>query len=55
MDSSKLKNTINCPRCGKELEVDSVREHRDGKKRVYWECGECDVSIMARNGNKIIN
>lgn len=39
---------INCPRCGEELEVDSVRKHKDGRKRIYWECENCNLSIMDR-------
>ena len=39
---------MNCPRCGKELEVDSIREHKDGRKRTYWECDDCGISIMDR-------
>lgn len=39
---------INCPRCGKELDVDSVREHKDGRIRIYWECDDCNISVMAR-------
>lgn len=45
-----------CPKCGKILPVDSVREFADGGKRIYWECGDCNVSIMDRGsateGNK---
>ena len=43
---------INCPLCGKELEVDSVRTHRSGKKRVYWECNACNLSAMHRDASK---
>lgn len=39
---------VNCPLCGKELDIDSIREHRDGKKRIYWECKDCNASVMAR-------
>jgi len=42
---------INCPKCGKVLNVDSIREHKNGKKRIYWECKNCNLSIMYR-GNK---
>jgi len=42
---------INCPNCGKELEVDSVRNHKSGKKRIYWECSDCNLSIMWRIGS----
>lgn len=40
--------TIQCPKCHTELKVDSIREHADGKKRVYWECAVCNISIMDR-------
>jgi len=39
---------INCPKCNQSLEVDSVREHKDGQKRIYWECTNCNISIMDR-------
>ena len=26
---------IKCPKCHKELDIDSIREHRDGRKRIY--------------------
>ena len=39
---------INCPQCRAELEVDSVRKHKDGRQRVYWECDDCNLSIMDR-------
>ena len=42
---------MKCPRCGKEILVDSVRQHRDGKKRVYWECNDCKISVMDRGGS----
>ena len=40
---------INCPKCGKELDVDSVRTHTDGRKRLYWECEDCNISVMQRD------
>lgn len=39
---------ISCPRCGQTLAVDSIREHKDGRKRLYWECKSCNISIMDR-------
>lgn len=48
MENKKIK----CPKCEKELDVDSVREHREGRKRIYWECKDCNLSIMDR-GKKI--
>jgi len=39
---------IRCPKCGKELEVDSIREHKNGRRRIYWECKEDNLSIMDR-------
>ena len=44
MENDKMR----CPRCSKELPVDSVREHKDGRKRIYWECAACGISIMDR-------
>jgi len=44
-----LEEKIKCPECDKELDVDSVREHKNGQKRVYWECQDCEISIMKRN------
>ena len=41
---------MGCPKCGRELSVDSVRTHKDGKKRFYWECKECDLNVMYRGG-----
>lgn len=41
--------SLHCPKCNKELQVDSLREHTDGKKRLYWDCIQCDISIMQRN------
>ena len=46
---------INCPACGKKVEVDSIRQHRDGRKRIYWECDNCHISIMYRGNNNIHN
>jgi len=43
-ETDKMK----CPKCGKELDVDSVRKHKSGRKRIYWECEECDLSVMHR-------
>ena len=40
--------TINCPKCGKTLPVDSVRQHTDSRKRIYWECKDCNLSVMDR-------
>jgi transcription elongation factor Elf1 len=42
---------MKCPKCGRLLEVDSIREHKDGHKRVYWECKDCNISIMDRSGS----
>lgn len=44
MDNQNIK----CPKCGQELEVDSIREHKGGRTRTYWECQDCHVSIMDR-------
>jgi DNA-directed RNA polymerase subunit M/transcription elongation factor TFIIS len=43
------EETLKCPKCGSVLEVDSIREHRNGTKRIYWECKKCNISIMFRN------
>jgi hypothetical protein len=43
---------LTCPKCHKELAVDSIREYTNGKKRTYWECTDCDLSIMDRGGSK---
>lgn len=40
--------SLNCPFCHQGLEVDSIREHRNGQKRVYWECKDCNVSVMQK-------
>ncbi|MCB9799090.1 hypothetical protein H6758_05210 [Candidatus Nomurabacteria bacterium] len=49
----ELPNEImKCPRCHKALAVDSVREYGDGRRRIYWECQECDLSIMDRGRKK---
>jgi len=45
------KMPLICPKCGVTLEVDSVREYENGRKRIYWECKECDLSIMDRGGS----
>lgn len=42
---------INCPFCNKEIKIDSIREHRNGKKRIYRECKDCNVSVMKRFDN----
>ena len=42
---------LSCPNCSAELPVDSVRTYTDGKKRIYWECASCDLSIMHRGGS----
>ncbi|HLD61090.1 MAG TPA: hypothetical protein VJA27_03095 [Patescibacteria group bacterium] len=47
-----LGSPLPCPKCGKTLPVDSVREFTDGRKRIYWECSECNVSIMDRGGSQ---
>lgn len=39
---------MKCPKCEKELEVDSIRKHSDGRERTYWECKGCNISIMDR-------
>lgn len=39
---------IICPLCKKPINIDSIRNHRDGRKRVYWECKDCNLSIMHR-------
>ena len=39
---------MKCPKCNQKLDIDSVREHKDGRKRTYWECKECNLSIMDR-------
>ncbi len=40
---------LKCPKCGKDMDVDSIRKHRDGKTRIYWECKDCNLSIMWRD------
>ena len=40
--------SLHCPRCHQELEVDSIREFKDGTKRLYWECKDCRLSVMER-------
>lgn len=52
MNKIMKKNIIRCPRCTKELSIDSIREHKDGRKRIYWECYECHLSIMDRGTKK---
>lgn len=42
------QENINCPKCHQELEIDSIREHKDGRRRIYWECQNCNISIMER-------
>ncbi len=44
-------NQLSCPKCGVMLPVNSVREYADGKRRIYWECLSCDLSIMDRGGS----
>lgn len=44
----KTKERLSCPRCGKKLAIDSVRKHTNGRKRLYWECTDCNLSIMER-------
>lgn len=44
------QQSLTCPKCGVSLPVDSVREYSDGRKRIYWECKDCDLSIMDRGG-----
>ena len=48
MDDYVENKKIKCPKCAQELDVDSVREHKDGRKRIYWECKDCNLSIMER-------
>ena len=43
------QETIICPFCSEETTLDSVRTHIDGTERHYWECKNCNVSIMKRN------
>jgi len=43
-----MDEKIDCPKCGKEIEIDSTREFKDGGKRIYWECKDCNLSIMDR-------
>lgn len=45
-----MDNQLLCPKCQTVLPVDSVREYSDGRKRIYWECKSCDLSIMDRGG-----
>lgn len=45
------EDALQCPHCQTSLPVDSVREYRDGRKRIYWECEQCDLSIMYRGGS----
>jgi len=42
---------MNCPKCGKTLEIDSIRKHTNGRERIYWECEDCNLSIMDRGKN----
>ena len=39
---------ITCPFCDVDMPVDSIREFTDGRKRIYWECKECNLSMMKR-------
>lgn len=48
MTQSLPQQKIDCPKCSRELEVDSVRQHQDGRQRIYWECESCNLSIMDR-------
>ncbi|HLD04449.1 MAG TPA: hypothetical protein VJG90_01905 [Candidatus Nanoarchaeia archaeon] len=48
MSSNSPTQTIQCPKCHKDLDIESIREHRDGRKRIYWECNDCKLSIMDR-------
>jgi phage FluMu protein Com len=48
MDGDKL----DCPKCKKVLEIDSIREYTNGNRRTYWECDNCNLSIMHRGGTK---
>ena len=43
-----LEEKVKCPFCNNHIKIDSVRTHRNGKKRVYWECKDCDLSVMRR-------
>lgn len=48
MDKADYQRKIECPMCDQKLEVESVRYHTNGRKRVYWECIQCNISIMHR-------
>lgn len=50
--ADSFKN-MKCPKCGKELEIDSVRNHRNGRVRTYWECEKCNLSIMDKGLKKV--
>jgi hypothetical protein len=45
----EIEEELDCPLCGEAIAVDSIRRHRDGGKRVYWECGDCNLSVMLRD------
>ena len=44
---------MKCPNCSNGVAVDSIRKHRDGRERIYWECKECNLSIMIRNKDNL--
>lgn len=42
---------MKCPKCDAEMPIDSVRQHKDGRKRLYWECKDCNLNVMWREEN----
>ena len=47
----EYEETLKCPKCEKDIEVDSIRKHTTGKTRIYWECDDCNLSVMWRDKN----
>lgn len=40
------EEALHCPRCQKELPVDSFAENRNGPTSITWRCNECDLTIL---------
>lgn len=47
-----MKKIMHCPNCGKEMTFDSERKHVNGQVRLYWECKDCNLSVMWREAKK---
>lgn len=41
-----------CPNCNGRAPLDSLRAHRDGTMRAYYECPPCDSSIVDRRARQ---